>query len=557
MAVHHPLWGFQLHVASLLAYAAKTPVRAEDIVLSLPKVQGMADITVTAALRFAPKGQALAVAQTVAKGLVKSMDCTVESVTVDGPGYLNIRLSKTAMAAIARWAHDAGPNVYGRGSNTGTPILLEFVSANPTGPLHVGHTRGAAVGDSLARLLRFSGRSVTTEYYLNDAGSQVETLGRSVLARWEQALGRDVALPTPAYPGAYLVPVGKELAVLQGAPGDDGLDVATTFGLERMISGIQGDLGDVSVAFDRFVSEQKARDAYLVDALQTIGEAGLLFEAVPPAAAEGGGGEGLCLMMQTTLFGDDQDRVVRKADGSFTYFAGDLAHFAQSIAEGHTRFVVVLGADHAGYKARLQGAVQALSGGRATLDVVFVGLVSLMEDGAPVTMSKRAGRFETLHDLVADLGSDSVRCSMVSRSAQTPMAFDLNVARSTAKDNPAFYLQYACARLASVARSQPNGRAKPMAFHDADRALMARVALWPFVVQRAAEQMDPHTVYQAAMDLASHVHALWSQAKTDPKLRLADTPERAGIAAAALSALSASVQLLGLVPAERMERTTD
>lgn len=556
MTVSHPLAGLQSHIAASMAHATQQAISPSDIVLAQPKQAPGMDIAVSAAMRFAPKGQAKAVADAVVKALQAAKDTSIAHAQVDGPGYINIRLSATALAAIARWAIDAGPTGYGKGAYDPLqrPVSLEFVSANPTGPLHVGHTRGAVLGDSLARILAFQGQAVVREYYVNDAGNQIDALGRSALARWSQAAGLDAAVPEDGYQGAYLAATGAALHDAHGAPGADALAVATPFAVGAMLDGIQSDLGALGVRFDRFLSEQEAHASHLERALAALADAGHLYEAVPGQNAEGGGGQGLCLLMRTTAFGDDQDRVVRKSDGSYTYFAGDIARFARAIDAGERRFVLVLGVDHAGYTARLQAAVSALSHGQATLDVVPVGLVSLMEDGEAVTMSKRAGRFATMRDLLDEVGPDAVRCSMLSLQPRTPIAFDIEVAKSDSKHNPAFYLQYAAARLASSARAHPVPQVDPSAFDDADRDLMVKIALWPFQAQRAAQHLDPHAVYQAAMGLAQSVHTLWAAGNGAARLRFAATPQRAAVAAAAASALGAALRLLGIVPLERMER---
>jgi len=527
------------------------------VALAPPTTPGAGHLSTALALRLAPKGQARALAQAVAGHLMAHLHPWLDKAEAAGPGFLNLWLTPVAFWAFAQEAIDQGPH-YGQQPLHGPALVLEYVSANPTGPLHVGHTRGAVVGDSLARLLTFTGTPVVREYYTNDAGAQIEALAQSVLARWHQASGTPAPLPQNGYPGAYLQPVGEHLAATQGPPeahGPHALPLARAAGLLACHTRIGADLATLGVAFDRHVSEQAVQQTHLAKALACLQDAGLLYTAIPPGPVDGAASTQPCLLFASTTLGDSADRVVQKADGTWTYFAGDLAHFQAALDRGERAFHLVLGADHGGYADRLQAGLTALSGGTAHLSTTTVGLVSLLEQGQPVAMSKRAGRFETLADLVADLGADCVRMAMLSRAAHTPFACDLAQMRQARSDNPAFYAQYAAARLASALAGAPQGDADtthaPLCA--ADLALLLCVASWPHRVEKAASAKDPHLVAVYVAELAQAIHALWAQGNADPAWRLTASPARARIAQAARSTLAAALAILGVEAVERLD----
>jgi arginyl-tRNA synthetase len=494
-----------------------------------------------------------------------------------GPGFLNLTLLPAVLLAQISGILQAGES-YGDGAQRGVAVNVEYVSANPTGPLHVGHCRGAVVGDALANLLAKAGYKVTKEYYINDAGAQVIALARSVHVRYLEALGLSPAAYIETVPGgmqyggAYLEPVGAKLAAEYGdkfaeAAERDWLALFRDVAVGEMMALIREDLAALGVRHDVISSERALVEAGGVSrALGVLADRGLLYEGIlePPKGKTPEDWEPReQTLFRSTGFGDDVDRPVRKSDGSNTYFANDIAYHADKISRGFGAMVDVWGADHGGYVKRMQAAVRALSGNgeQVPLDVVLCQIVRVMKDGAPVRMSKRAGTFVELRDLIDEVGPDAVRFIMLMRKSDAQMEFDLNAAVAQTRDNPVFYVQYAHARCRSVLRAAGAVAA------DADLASLAapeelalvrRLIGWPRLVEQAAEAREPHRVAFYLYELAGDFHALWNAGRDDATLRFlqegraAETAARVVLVAATATVLRAGLAVLGVTPVEEM-----
>jgi arginyl-tRNA synthetase len=474
-------------------------------------------------------------------------DPLIEKVDVAGPGFINMTLKPAAWIDALRTAITLGAN-YGKSDiGAGVPVNVEYVSANPTGPMHVGHCRGAVFGDALASLLAFTGFKVTREYYINDAGAQVDVLARSAFLRYREALGETIGeIPEGLYPGDYLKPVGAALAAqfgdkLKAQPEAQWLPLVRAKAIEMMMAAIRDDLAALNIAFDVFFSERSLiegdadRVAQTIDWLRARGE---VYEGrLPPP--KGGAVEDWedreQTLFRSTEFGDDVDRALKKSDDSYTYFASDIAYHRTKIERGFRTLIDVWGADHGGYIKRMQAAVAALGDRKVELDVKLIQLVRLLRGGEPVRMSKRAGEFVTLREVVDEVGRDAVRFMMLFRKNDASLDFDLAKVVEQSRDNPVFYVQYGHARAQSVFR---NARA---AFADlpadltapevlsgahleklsdpAELALMRRIALYPRIVEAASLAHEPHRIAFYLFELASDFHALWTQGNTLPHLR--------------------------------------
>ncbi len=497
-----------------------------------------------------------------------------------GPGFVNIMLDAAFLLRQIPVILSAS-EAYGQGTDKGQKINVEYVSANPTGPLHVGHCRGAVVGDALANLIAKAGYGVTKEYYINDAGAQVIALGRVVYFRYLQALG----LPEKAdayaasvaggmqYGGAYLEPVGAAFAAEHDTafvdkPESDWLDTARQFGVSKMLDLIREDLAALRVYFDVFSSEDALVQAGGVTrGLAILESAGLIYQGTlePPKGKIPEDWEPReQKLFRSTEFGDDVDRPVQKSDGSNTYFANDIAYHADKMARGFTQMIDVWGADHGGYVKRMQAAVKALAGNtQASLDVVLCQIVRVMKDGAPVRMSKRAGTFVELRDLIDEVGPDAVRFIMLMRKSDAQMEFDLNAAVAQTRDNPVFYVQYAHARARSVLRAA--GEISGLADADLtsltapeELALIRKLIAWPRIVESAAEAREPHRIAFFLYELAGDFHALWNAGRDDAALRFlqadrpTETKARVALVSATAIVIRSGLAVLGVQPVEEM-----
>ena len=520
----------------------------------------------------APRERAAALAQILAEGPM------VAGAEVAGPGFLNLRLDPAAWFSVVPDILAAGGD-FGRSEmGAGRRVNVEFVSANPTGPMHVGHTRGAVFGDALAALLAFAGHEVTREYYINDGGAQVDVLARSAYERYREACGLEPAIAEGLYPGDYLIPVGE---ALKARFGDSLLDKGERSWLtevreiatEAMMEEIRGDLALLGVEMDHFFSEKSLYGTGRIEAALAALEArGLIYEGVlepPKGKAPEDWEPREQTLFRSTAYGDDIDRPVKKSDGSWTYFAPDIAYHFDKIERGYDELIDVLGADHGGYVKRLKAVVAALSEGRVPLDVKLCQLVRLTKGGEPVKMSKRAGTFVTLRDVVEQVGRDVTRFVMLTRKNDAPLDFDFDKVLEQSKDNPVFYVQYAHARARSVlARAEAAGLASgDAALAVADMGLLGsagelglvrKLAEWPRQVELAAGSHEPHRIAFYLYDLASEFHGLQHQGKLDPELRFVreEAPElsraRLALVRATQVVIAAGLGLLGVTPMDEM-----
>jgi arginyl-tRNA synthetase len=469
---------------------------------------------------------------------------------VAGPGFINLRLAPAFWRMILAEALEAG-ETYGRSdAAAGRRVQIEFVSANPTGPLHVGHGRGAVLGDVTARLLEAVGWEVEREYYVNDSGRQMALLGESTWARYRQVCGQDAPLPENGYPGEYLVDVARRLHAAEGAallarPEAEAVAACRDFAGATLLDVIREDLGRFRVRFDRFVSER------------ALHEEGALREALGALPADLLYREDGALFYRTTRFGDEKDRAVVRGNGEATYFGGDVAHYHRTLARGFTRLINVLGADHHGYVARLRAVVAGLGGDPDSLHVLLVQLVNLTRGGEPVRMGKRAGEFVTLRDVLDEVGVDAARFFFLLRKADSPLDFDLELAKKQHTDNPVFYVQYAHARIASVLR-QAAAAGVLLAERPSLEALGAPevetirvLAGWPEVVDTAARHLEPHRIVFYMLELAAAFHRYYNQYRiiTDDA---AVTQARLALVRGIQQVLRSALGLAGVTAPERM-----
>jgi arginyl-tRNA synthetase len=498
----------------------------------------------------------------------------VTSVEVAGPGFINLRLTQDAwrdeLKTILRQGEEYGLSTIGRNER----VNVEYVSANPTGPMHVGHCRGEEVGDSLARLLEAAGFRVTKEYYVNDAGAQVDTLARSVHLRYREALGDDIGeIGEGFYPGDYLKPVGVLLASQHGDKyvGRDEAEWLPLFreaAIKAMLDLIRHDLGLLNIHHDVFASEAEVQRTGAADkAMQVLRDKGLVYEGVlerPKSLDPHDEWEPVELtLFRSTQFGDDQDRPMKKSDGSWTYFGSDAAYHWQK-ARDADHLVDIWGADHAGTVKRVQSAVKALTDGRVDLDVKLVNMVRLFRGGEPVKMSKRSGDFVTLANVVEEVGKDVVRFMMLTKRADTPLDFDFMKVVEASKDNPVFYVQYAHARISSLKRKAAEAgvdlasAADLSLLDDEELGLVKVAAQYPRVIESAAMSHEPHRIAFYLYDLAAEFHALWNRGNDDPERRflIENNPQlsraRLELALGIAQVIKSGLGLMGVAAIEEM-----
>jgi arginyl-tRNA synthetase len=518
------------------------------VVVEPPRDASHGDMATNAAMVLAKEAKAKPrdLAERFAEKL--RADELVASVDVAGPGFINLTLKPQVWADALRTVLREG-EAYGKsGIGKAEKVNVEYVSANPTGPMHVGHCRGAVFGDAMCSLLQFAGYDVTREYYINDAGAQVDVLARSAYLRYRQALGQDIgAIPEGLYPGDYLKPVGQALASAHGerllAMSENlWLPIVRAKAIAMMMDEIRGDLAALNIRHDVFFSERSLTDngnnkvSETIDFLRSRGD---VYEGrLPPP--KGGPVEDYEDRVQTlfraTAYGDDVDRPLMKSDGSYTYFASDIANHKNKFDRGFTNLIDVFGADHGGYVKRMQAGVKAVTAGKAALDVKIVQLVRLLRDGEPVKMSKRSGEFVTLREVVDEVGSDAVRFMMLFRKNDAVLDFDLAKVIEQSKDNAVFYVQYGHARGHSIfknarevipdlpeetsARAAWLGDAAMERLADpAELDLLRRLALYPRMIEAAAVAHEPHRIAFYLYDLASEFHALWTRGRDLPYLR--------------------------------------
>ncbi|MEO1688580.1 MAG: arginine--tRNA ligase, partial [Pseudomonadota bacterium] len=547
-----------------------------NVAVEPPRDAAHGDMATNAAMVLAKAARAKP--RDIAEALAPRLeaDARVTSAEVAGPGFLNLRLDAqvwrdATLAAVTAGA-DYGRSAQGRGRR----INVEFVSANPTGPLHVGHTRGAVFGDALAALLDHAGWEVTREYYINDGGAQVDVLARSAYERYREAHGLNPQIAEGLYPGDYLVPVGEALKAEFGdrwleAPEAEWLPAIRERATEMMMDLIRRDLAALGVTMDLFFSEKSLYGSGRIEgALETLEARGLVYVGVlepPKGKAPEDWEPRPQTLFKSTEYGDDVDRPLKKSDGGWTYFAPDIAYHLDKVERGYDALINVLGADHGGYVKRLKAATAALSEERVPLDVKLCQLVRLFRNGEPFKMSKRAGSFITLRDVVEQVGPDVTRFVMLTRKNDAPLDFDFAKALEQSKDNPVFYVQYAHARANSIFRTAReagiDGHADDAAGlapldHPAELALAAKVAEWPRLVETAARHHEPHRVAFFLYDLASEFHAMWNRGKDEPRLRFVQegdpqgTRARLALVKAVSVVISAGLGILGVTPAEEM-----
>ncbi len=546
-----------------------------------PRDPSHGDIATNAALVLAkPAGQnPRAIAQLIAPALEARDE--IAEVSVAGPGFINMRLTKGFLRARVPEILNAGTSYGDSAMGHGEKVNVEYVSANPTGPMHVGHCRGAVFGDALASLLEKAGYEVLREYYINDAGAQVDVLARSAFLRYREALGEDIgAIPEGLYPGDYLVPVGERLRdefgdTLRDQSESEWLPVVRDIAIHDMMQLIKGDLEALGINHEVFFSERTLHASGRVDAaLDYLKGKDLLYTGVlePPKGKTPEDWEPRPqLLFKATEFGDDVDRPVQKSDGSWTYFAADVAYHWDKIERGYNHLIDVLGADHGGYIKRMQAAVRALSDGKADLDVKICQLVKLFRGGDPYKMSKRAGSFVTLREVVDEVGKGVVRFIMLTRKNDAPLDFDFARVTEQSRDNPVFYVQYAHARAASVMRKAVDafGQAD---FSDAalakadlspldtpeEIALIKTLTGWPRLVEAAASAHEPHRVAFYLYDLAHEFHALWNRGNDDPSMRFliegdeAVTRARLALTRAVATIIASGLTVLGVEPVNEL-----
>src|SRR5580692_1039529 len=563
--------------------AAELGVAADlsRVVVEPPKDPTHGDMATNAAMVLAKEAKAKPrdLAEKIAERL--RADDLVASVDVAGPGFINLTLKVTAWADALRSVLGEG-NTYGQSAvGAAEKVNVEYVSAIPTGPMHVGHCRGAVFGDALASLLQLAGFDVAREYYINDAGAQVDVLARSAFLRYREALGEDIGeIPEGLYPGDYLKPVGQALATEHGPsllakPEREWLPVVRAKAIAMMMETIKGDLAALNIKHDVFFSERSLiesgnnRVAETIDFLRAKGD---VYEGrlPPPKGAPVDDYEDReQTLFRATNFGDDVDRPLLKSDGSYTYFASDIAYHKNKFDRGFHNLVDVWGADHGGYIKRVEAAIKAVTGGKATLDVKIVQLVKLLRNGEPVKMSKRSGDFVTLREVVDEVGRDAVRFMMLYRKNDAVLDFDLAKVIEQSKDNAVFYVQYGHARGHSIFRNAreaipdlPEVTSARAAFlghaaverltDPAELSLLRLLALYPRMIEAAASAHEPHRIAFYLYDLASEFHALWTRGRDLPYLRFIInndaeiTKARLALVQGVVSVLASGLAILGV-----------
>ena len=572
--------GLVLENLSALADAGVLPGGLEvgAVTVEPPRDAAHGDMAINAAMVLAkPAGlQPRVIAEALAARLLA--DPRIIAADVAGPGFLNLTLAPAMWQGIVRAALTEGARFGASAMGQGRRVNVEFVSANPTGPMHVGHVRGAVVGDALSRLLAFAGWNVTREYYINDGGAQVDVLARSAFERYREAHGLEPEIREGLYPGDYLIPVGEALKAKYGDTLlDKGEEVwladLRSFATEMMMAMIRDDLALLGVKMDVFSSEKALYGTGQIEAaIETLRGMDLIYMGTlePPKGKTTDEWEAREQMLfRSTAHGDDVDRPVQKSDGSWTYFAPDIAYHFDKVNRGFDELIDILGADHGGYVKRMKAAVSALSGGRVPLDIKLVQLVKLFKNGEPFKMSKRAGTFVTLRDVVEQAGADVTRFMMLTRKNDVALDFDFAKVLEQSKDNPVFYVQYANARINSVIRKATEAGITcddaalltadfTRLSHPAELEMARKIAEWPRLVEIAAKSNEPHRVAFYLFELASEFHGLWNKGNDDPGLRFvqegnaATTLAKIALARATGVVISAGLGILGVTPVMEM-----
>jgi arginyl-tRNA synthetase len=575
-------------VCSALAAEGGWPsIDLTRVVVEPPRDAAHGDMATNAAMVLAKEAKAKPrdLAEAIAARL--RADDLIASVDVAGPGFINLTLKPSAWSEALRAVLREG-DAYGRSAvGGGEKVNVEYVSANPTGPMHVGHGRGAVFGDALCSLLQFAGYDVTREYYVNDAGAQVDVLARSACLRYREALGETIgAIPEGLYPGDYLKPVGTALVAEYGAalnrmPEEQWLPIVRNKAIAMMMEEIKGDLAALNIRHDVFFSERSLIEGgtdQVAATIEFLRAKGDVYEGrlPPPKGAPVEDYEDReQTLFRATAYGDDVDRPLKKSDGSYTYFASDIANHKNKFDRGFSNLIDVFGADHGGYIKRMQAAVKAISAGKATLDVKIVQLVRLLRNGEPVKMSKRSGDFVTLREVVDEVGKDAVRFMMLYRKNDAVLDFDLAKVIEQSRENPVFYVQYGHARGHSVFRNArevvpdlPEEAGARAAFlreaaverltDPAELDLLRRLALYPRMIEAAAVAHEPHRIAFYLYDVASEFHALWTRGRDLPYLRFIInndaeiTKARLALVQGVVSVLASGLAVLGVHAPDEM-----
>ncbi|MEM9288534.1 MAG: arginine--tRNA ligase [Pseudomonadota bacterium] len=571
------LAGDVLALAKSGALPAAVTEKTDTLIVEPPRDPSHGDAATPAALMLAKlaKSKPRDIADIIAEKMAAWPE--VASVDIAGPGFINLRLEADYVVQLIPSVLAQGLS-YGQAAEPGdsSPINVEYVSANPTGPLHMGHCRGAVFGDALASLLEFAGHQVTREYYINDAGSQIDTLARSTHLRYREALGEEIGeIPEGLYPGDYLIPVGQSLAEKHGdqfrdQPEAEWLDFFKRKASGAMMQMVRDDLAQLGIEQECFFSERTLHENGGIDAaLEALSDKGHLYEGVlePPKGKKPEDWEPRPqTLFRATDFGDDVDRPLKKSDGSYTYFAADIAYHLNKFERGYRDMIDVWGADHSGYIKRMQAATKAISGGEADLDVKVCQMVRLFRAGEPVKMSKRSGSFVTLAEVVEEVGKDVVRFMMLTRKNDAQLDFDFAKVTEQSKDNPVFYVQYAHARICSAKRRAEEavgsfelGEADLSLLNDPNELeLLMLLAEWPRQVRAAASAHEPHRIAFYLQTLAAQLHSHWNRGNDNPSLRfILDENKSLTIARIALLetvrlVLAAGLTVLGVTPVEEM-----
>ncbi|MEQ9638935.1 MAG: arginine--tRNA ligase [Alphaproteobacteria bacterium] len=550
----------------------------DRVTVEPPRETGHGDIATNAAMVLAKplKRKPRDLADIIVAALLKVDG--IDAAEIAGPGFINLRIAPDLWRAQLLTAIEGGDRYGDSDVGAGRKVNVEYVSANPTGPLHVGHLRGAVFGDALASLLAKAGYDVLREYYINDAGNQVDALARSTHLRYREALGQDIGeIPEGMYPGDYLVPVGEAIAAEDGDKwlGKDEAEWLGHFrraAVARMMDRVRDDLAALGIEQKVFFSEQSLHDDGRIDAaLAALTDKGLIYEGVlePPKGKTPEDWEPRPqTLFKATQFGDDVDRPLKKSDGAYTYFAADIAYHFDKVRRGYADMIDVWGADHGGYVKRMKAAVAALTDGEGDLDIKLCQIVRVLRDGQPVRMSKRAGDFVTAREVLDEAGRDVVRFMMLTRRNDAQLDFDLAQVKEQSKDNPVFYVQYAHARcrsiLRNVGRDMPDALAVPdvaglsRLADPAELDLVKQLAAWPRTVEAAAAAHEPHRIAFYLYDLAAAFHGLWNKGNEDPALRFiidGDSPltaARVTLVRAVAATIAAGLAVMGVEPAEEM-----
>ena len=557
-------------------------ISCDDICLDQPNDPSRGDLYTNAAMMFSKRlrGSPIKIAEKIKEHLC-SLE-VIESVSIDGPGFVNFVLKNIFWNSVINKILIDGCDYSSCNCSNNERINVEFVSANPTGPLHTGHARNAVFGSVISNLLEKIGYDVTREFYINDQGNQIKALARSLFLRYKEALGGTITadqFTEDMYCGDYVKDTAKELIDIYGdrflnISEDQWLPILCKFSIDAMLRNIKLDLASIGVVMDQYTSEAAICKKHMVEeALEKLKDNGDIYDGILPRpkgiSEDDDWEERPQTLFKSTKYGDDVDRAIRKSDGTWTYFAGDLAYHLDKIKRGYCKMVGVLGADHNGYVKRLQAAVKALSDDKAEIKIRLYQLVNFLEDGKPIKMSKRSGTFITLKDVVNRVGKDVTRYMMISRHHDVMIDFDFVKAVECSMDNPLFYIQYAYARICSVFRNYTDGNTdidsnllinadKTSLKDESEVGLMKALLLWPEYVKGAAKALEPHRIPTYLQNIASLFHSLWNKGKTNTTLRFidktneAETKARLSLLKATKTVIEDGLNIMGITPMVEM-----